>query len=248
MKNKKVLMLIVISFLMCVVFNSNVMGAADNVKKIRKSVVIPEKVKVPVLKTHHIYMISQDLTPGYTLEVTGKNMGAQTFNSKFIVGGYIAEVLGWDKDFILLKFPDSPTLGKKIKSYIKRGNVIVSNEKEHTLSAVTGAMIPNSVFVKYNSITKIVFEAAWCGNNKDGMSLRFRKVTPPALIKPIYTKVMSITNGSGDFNNINAILPPSLGVGTYLVDLIQSGRVASGPPVQFKVKKLLLMKEKLNIK
>ena len=248
MNNKFFLSVIAIVFVIGLVFSPNIFCAADDIKPVQKTVIIPAKVKVPIIKTPHIYMISQDLTPGYTLEVTGKNMGVQTFTSKFIVGGYIAEILGWQNDFILLKFPDSPTLGKKIKSYIMKGSKIVSNQKEHTLQANAGNMIPKSVFTNYGFHKSVALEAAWCGTDKKGMSLRFKKLKSLAPLKPVYAKVISITTGSGDYDNINAILPTGLAAGTYLVDLIQDGRVASGPPVSFQVKKLMVMKEKLDIK
>jgi len=247
MKNKKLLMLIIISFFMCLMIASPVAGAPDNVKQVPKSVVIPQKVKFPVLKVPNIGMISQDLTPGYTLEVYGKNFGIKTLTTQFIVGGYNAEILGWQNDFILLKFPDSPTLGKKIKSYIKKGGKIVSNQFEHTMSAATGEMIPKFVFINYGSMKKVALTAVWAGTNPAGMSLRFKKIKSLVPVKPVYTKVISI-NGPGEAVNLNAILPSGLKAGIYLVDLIQDGRVASGPPVSFQVKKLIMMKEKLDIK
>ena len=207
----------------------------------------PVKAKIPTLIFPKIQMISQDLTPGWTLEVYGKHFGIQNSSTKFMVGGYDAEILGWQNDFILLKFPDSPTLGMKIKSYIMKGSKIISNQKEHTLMANSGNMIPASVFTNYGIHKNVALEAAWCGNDKTGMRLRFKKIKSLVPLKPVYAKVTSITVDY-DYSLINVILPKGLKAGTYHVELIQDGRVASGPPVSFQVKKLIMMKEKLDMK
>jgi len=249
MKNIKSILFLVTVLIVSFLISTNAYGVSSDQKKlaISKTAVL-EKAKVPVMAIPRITRISQDLTPGYTLEVYGKFFGIKTFTTKFIVGGYNAEIKGWGNDFILLKFPDSPTLGKKIKSYIMKGSKIVSNQFEHKLMANAGELKPKAVFIKYLPHTKIVFTAAWSGINNSGMSLRFRKVNPPAITKPKMGKVISISSGSGDYNDLMAILPTGLVAGTYMVDLIQNGRVASGPSLEFKIKSFILQKKKLKIK
>lgn len=249
MKNTKSILFLVTVLIVSFLMSTNVYGVSSNQKKlaISKTAVV-EKAKVPVMAIPQITRISQDLTPGYTLEVYGKFFGIKTFTTKFIVGGYNAIIKGWGNDFILLKFPDSPTLGKKIKSYIMKGNKIVSNQFEHKLMALAGELKPSSVLSNYNPLTQILLGAAWCGTNKQGMSLRFKKIKPIAMIKPVYSKVISITQGSSDLDYLKARLPIGLTEGTYLVELIQDGRVAAEPPLEFKVNNLLPLKKKIRIK
>ncbi len=214
-------------------------GLTGNNKKItpQTSIKLPGKSKVPVFKIPIINTISQDLIPGQTLEVYGKNFGIKTFETNFYVGSYKAEILAWQNDFILLKFPNSPTLGKKIKSFIKRGYTIVSNQKEHILMANCVYIKPKTLLYNFSGGTSFIeMSAGWSGNNKSGMSLRFKMKNNLSPAKPLYSPVLSITPG-GETNIIKANLPNGLKVGTYLVELIQNGRVASTPPAELKIAK-----------
>ncbi len=239
--------ILIVSFIMffssAYLINADVFkpGVSNNIKNLKK-------IKTPLIKMPYIKFISQDLTPGETIEVEGKNFGTKTLKTKFYVGSYLAEIIGWSDTFIKLKFPTSPTLGKNIKSYIKRGNTIVSNQKEHKLMALAYKIKPKNVLYKYNSSTTFVeLYAGWTGTNKSGMSLRFMSKSINPKIKMYFSQVLSINSVSGGYS-LKANLPSGMKEGTYLVNLLQNGRVASEPSFEFKVVKLIPFKGKINIK
>ncbi len=215
-------------------------GVSKNIKNLKK-------FKPPIMQMSYIKFISPDLTPGQTLEAEGKNFGVKTPQTKFYVGGYLADIIVWTDTFIKLKFPNSIILGKKIKSYIKRGNTIVSNQLEQKLLSSTFSIKPDKVLFNYKpSTTSIKLIASWTGLNKSGLFIRFRN--KGSINNPAFTPVLSITN-TGEENILVANLPSGLKQGIYLVDLMQNGRVASEPPaLKFKVLKFVPIKSKILIK
>ncbi len=247
MKTRNIILIFtVIVFIACSVgiFAS---GAADEKKAVPFSKVVPQiKPDVNILVSAKIGCFSPDFWSGQVLEVYGKNLGLMTSTKKFYIEGVVIPIKHWTDEFIRLEYPDSPTLGKKNKGYIKNGNIIISNQVECTLEAVVGGLKPDKVFVNYPAGTKIIVEAAFSGINKQGMSVRFRKKGGMVITKPFLSKVLSIVEG-GETNDITALVPEGLSGGTYLVDLIQNGRVASDYK-EFKVLSLIPIKKTLSIK
>lgn len=244
MKKKYICIFVFILFSICI-FGTSELNSAE-IKKIEKSKVISaQKPQNIYLLKPEIGMILQDVFAGQIIEVNGNHFGETQGTRKIFLGQKEGDVKTWFNNYIGLRFPASPVLGKKLPFYIKNGNVIISNTAYKTLYVFIMSATPNRILSNNLSAPVVEISATWCGTDKNNIKVRFDKkaiMTLPVTRKKnsIYGKILSITPG-GSTHTIKVKLPPSIPAGTYLVKITQNRRVVSqGDPITIIVTRRIL--------